>query len=103
MAEKEKHPYASSGSITAAINQFRKTFPANVAADTLRKLSIAPQNESYVINVLRYIGAIDEEGNKTSTATAAFNQHEAAAFQTAFGDMVKAAYSELFKLHSSPW
>jgi hypothetical protein len=95
----EKHPYASPGAITAAVNQFRKAFPATVGADTLRKLSIAPQNESYVINVLRFVGAIDEEGNKTSAATAAFNQHDAAAFQKAFGEMVKAAYTELFNLH----
>ncbi len=96
----EKHPYASPGAITAAVNQFRKAFPPTVGADTLRKLSIAPQNESYVINVLRFVGAIDEEGNKTTQATAAFNQHDAAAFQQAFGEMVKSAYTELFKLHN---
>ena len=95
----EKHPYASPGAVTAAVNQFRKAFPASVGADTLRKLSIAPQNESYVINVLRFIGAIDEEGAKTSKATAAFNQHDAATFQEAFGDMVKDAYAALFDLH----
>jgi uncharacterized protein DUF5343 len=95
----EKHPYASPGAIAAAINQFRKSFPAKVSADTLRKLGIAPQNESYVINTLRFIGAIDADGNKTDKSTAAFNQHDPAAFQKAFGDMVKAAYAELFELH----
>jgi hypothetical protein len=95
----EKHPYASPGAITGAVNHFRKTFPATVNAATLRKLGIAPQNESYVINTLRYIGAIDEEGNKTTNATTVFNQHEPAAFQQAFGDMVKEAYRELFELH----
>jgi Family of unknown function (DUF5343) len=85
----EKHPYASPGAVTAAINQFRKSFPANVTADTLRKLSIAPNNESYVINTLRFISAIDAEGNKTAKSTAAFNQHGDPAFQQAFGDMVK--------------
>jgi hypothetical protein len=96
----EKHPYASPGAVTAAVNQFRKTFPATVTADTLRKLGIAPQNESYVINTLRYIGVIDEEGNKTTKATAVFNHHDNAAFQKAFGDLVKDAYKELFELHS---
>jgi hypothetical protein len=95
----EKHPYAATGSITAAINQFRKVFPNTVDAATLRKLSIAPQNESYVINVLRYVGAIDENGAKTSNATTVFNQHDPSAFQKAFGDMVKSAYKELFGLH----
>lgn len=96
----DKHPYASPGSVTAAVNQFRKSFPAKVSADTLRKLTIAPNNESYVINTLRFVGAIDAEGNKTQESTAAFNNHEDAAFQEAFGDMVKLAYDELFKLHS---
>lgn len=95
----EKHPYASPGAITGAVNQFRKTFPATVSADTLRKLGIAPQNESYVINTLRYIGVIDEDGNKTTKATAAFNQHDDAAFQKAFGEMVMDAYKELFEIH----
>ncbi len=95
----EKHPYASPGAITAAVNQFRKSFPAKVSADTLRKLSIAPNNESYVINTLRFVGAIDAEGNKTEASTAAFNQHEVTAFQKALGEMVKKAYTELFALH----
>jgi hypothetical protein len=95
----DKHPYASPGAITGAVNQFRRTFPPTVNADTLRKLSIAPQNESYVINTLRYVGILDEEGSKTAKATAAFNQHDDAKFQTAFGDMVKDAYKELFDLH----
>jgi hypothetical protein len=96
----DKHPYASPGAVTAAVNQFRKSFPVTISADTLRKLSIAPNNESYVINTLRFIGAIDSEGNKTEKATNTFNQHELAAFQKAFGEMVKTAYVELFKLHS---
>jgi hypothetical protein len=98
MAEKQ-HPYASPGAIAAAINQFRKSFPAKVSADTLRKLAIAPQNESYVINTLRFVGAIDAEGNKTPKATAAFNQHDAAAFQKALGEMIETAYTELFELY----
>jgi hypothetical protein len=95
----DKHPYASPGAVIAAVNQFRKSFPTKVSADTLRKLSIAPNNESYVINTLRFIGAIDVEGNKTASSTTAFSQHDATAFQSAFGDLVKTAYAELFKLH----
>jgi hypothetical protein len=94
----EKHPYASPGAVTAAINQFRKSFPSKVAADTLRKLGIAPNNESYVINTLRFIDAIDADGNKTEVSTSAFNQHDPTAFQTAFGEMLKKAYKELFAL-----
>lgn len=96
----EKHPYASPGAITGSVNQFRKTFPATVTADTLRKLGIAPQNESYVINTLRYVGVIDEEGNKTTKATATFNLHDDAEFKKAFGAMVKDAYKELFEIYA---
>ena len=96
----EKHPYASPGAVIKAVNQFRKSFPAKVGAETLKKLSIAPNNESYVINTLRFVGAIDLEGNKTDKSTTVFNRHEDSAFQEAFGDMVKAAYGALFDLHS---
>ncbi len=94
-----KHPYASPGAVTAAVNQFRKSFPAKISADTLRKLNIAPNNESYVINTLRFVGAIDAEGNKSEKSTATFSKHELAAFQKDFGEMVKDAYIDLFKLH----
>ncbi len=94
----EKHPYASPGIITATVNQFRKSFSAKVSADTLRKLSIAPNNESYVINTLRFIGFIDAEGNRTDKSIAVFNQHDQALFQQAFGEMIKSAYFELFNL-----
>lgn len=96
----EKHPYISgAGGITAAILQFRKTFPVSVTAETLKKLGIAPYNESYVINILRFIGALDPEGNKTAASTAAFSKHNDTEFQQAFGEMVKAAYKDLFDLH----
>jgi hypothetical protein len=95
----DKHPYASPGAVTAAVSHFKKSFPANISADTLRKLGIAPKNESYVINTLRFLGVIDAEGNKTGKSTTAFNLHDPAAFQKSFGEMVKAAYTELFSLH----
>ncbi len=99
MADKS-HPYISGGgSIAAAINQFRKSFPATITADTLKKLNIAPNNESYLINILRFIGTIDDEGNRTATAQAAFSKHKDEEFQQAFEALVKAAYKELFELH----
>lgn len=96
----EKHPYASPGSIAATIVQLRKSFPAKVTAETLKKLGIAPQNESYIINVLRFIGAIDADGNKTDTSTTAFSKHNDEDFHKAFEAMIKPAYSELFSLHN---
>jgi Family of unknown function (DUF5343) len=95
----KSHPYISaSGSIAAAISQFRKAFPATVNAETLKKLSIASNNESYLINILRFIGAIDEEGNRTDKAQSVFSKHDDAEFQKAFESLVKSAYKELFEL-----
>jgi hypothetical protein len=91
------------GGIAAAINQLRKAFPKTVDAETLRKLSIAPKNESYVINVLRFIGAIDENGSKTEKAAAVFSQ-SGDEFKRDFAEMVKTAYAGLFDLHTdSAW
>ena len=60
-----KYPYvASAGPLVKAVSHLRKSFPKEVTADTLRKLGVAPKNESYVINVLRFLGVVDEEGKK---------------------------------------
>lgn len=96
----ERHPYSPSpGHITAAINHFRNSFPATVNADTLKQLGIATKNESYVINVLRFIGAIDKEGKQTDEAATVFSQHDDADFQKGFEQLVKVAYADLFALH----
>lgn len=97
----DKHPYVSgSGPLFQIIAQLRKSFPpAGVTADTLKKLGLAPNNESYVINILRFIGVIDAEGKKTETAGKVFNQHGDDAFAKEFSGLVKKAYSDLFSLH----
>jgi hypothetical protein len=96
----ERHPYSPSpGHITAAIEQLRKSFPPTVKAETLKQLGIAPKNESYVLNVLRYIGAIDKEGKQTETAVTVFSHHSDADFQKAFEGLIKSAYADLFGLH----
>ena len=70
-----------------------------MTADTLRKLGVAPKNESDVINVLRFLGVIDEEGRKVEAKSAAFVQHKEDAFAREFEGLVKGAYAELFELH----
>ncbi|HZF97704.1 MAG TPA: DUF5343 domain-containing protein [Pseudoxanthomonas sp.] len=93
----DKHPYMSgTAGLMQAVTHFRKSFPAQVSADTLKKLGIASNNESYVLNILRFVGILDADGNKTSGASMAFNQHEDADFQAAFGKLVKTAYEDLF-------
>jgi len=96
----DKHPYtSSSGALVKTVNHLRKTFPQTVTADTLKKLGFAPRNESYIINILRFLGLIDEEGKKTDIAGKIFSSHQEGAFQQGFGDLVKKSYSELFSLH----
>ncbi len=43
--------------LLGAIRQLRSAFPSPVTADTLKKWGIAPNNETYVIHVLRFLRA----------------------------------------------
>jgi hypothetical protein len=96
----EKHPYVQGpGSLVPVIRQFRKSFPNSVTADTLKKLGFAPNNESYVLNVIRFLGLIDQEGNKTEAASNAFRLHEDDQFAQQFSELAKQAYQALFELH----
>ncbi|MFJ7141040.1 DUF5343 domain-containing protein [Pseudomonas protegens] len=96
----DKHPYASGAAgLTQTINQLRKAFPAQVTADTLKKLGIAPNNESYVLNILRFIGVLDADNKKDSKAAGVFNQHDDPDFQAGFSKLVKPAYDALFDLY----
>ncbi|MDP1767952.1 MAG: DUF5343 domain-containing protein [Nitrospirota bacterium] len=93
------HPYIpSAGMIVQTFTQLRKMFPAKVDAETLKKLSIAPKNESMVINVLRFLGFISDESNKTPVASSVFSKHDDTEFSSALEKVVKDAYKELFKI-----
>ena len=94
-----KFPYvASAGPLVKAITQLRKSFPKEVTAETLKKLGIAPNNESYVITTLRFLKIIDSEGKKIEAAGKIFSNHDDAAFTKEFESLVHAAYHELFDL-----
>lgn len=97
----DKHPYTSGGSggIVQAISQLRKSFPSKVTAETLKKLGIAPNNESYIISILRFVNIIDSDGQKTKEATTVFSQHEDVAFQQGLSVLIEKAYGGLFQLH----
>ncbi|OHB64388.1 MAG: hypothetical protein A2Y76_02050 [Planctomycetes bacterium RBG_13_60_9] len=82
------------------VSHLRRAFPPSVTSDTVKKLGLAPKNESYLVNTLRFLGLIDEEGNKTEAAGRIFSLHEDGAFQNEFAAIVKKAYSQLFDLHS---
>jgi hypothetical protein len=93
------HPYISgAGNISQMINQLRKAFPQLVTAENVKKLGLAPNNESYVINTLQFIGVIDSEGKKTGEASQVFSKHKDEDFAKAFEGLVKKSYSDLFDL-----
>lgn len=94
------HPYISgAGNVAQMVAQLRKSFPGTINSETVKKLGIAPNNESYVINVLQYIGVIDPEGKKTPAAAKAFSHHKDEEFAKEFASLVQKAYSSLFDLH----
>jgi hypothetical protein len=90
---------SGSGGITQLVAQLRKSFPATVTADTLKKLGIAPQNESFVLNIMKFIGVLDAENKKSAVAGPVFNKHDNAEFQQEFAKLVQGPYNELFELH----
>lgn len=94
------HPYISgAGNVTQMVNQLRKSFPQTVNSDTVKKLGLAPNNESSVINVLQFINLLDKEGKKTPNASEVFSKHKDDDFSKAFEKLVSTAYSSLFDLH----
>lgn len=99
------HPYISgAGNIAQMVTQLRKSFPATINSETVKKLGLAPNNESYVINVLQFVGVIDTEGRKTTEAAKVFSHHKDEEFAREFGSLVEKAYSSLFELHGkSTW
>lgn len=91
------HPYTTTiAGMIATLRQLRSTFPQVVTAETLKKWSIASNNEAPVIVVLRFLKLIDDEGKKVAENAKAFVEHDDTAFAGKFEAIVKAAYGELF-------
>lgn len=98
------YPYISAqASLVKAIEQFRRSFPATVDSGLLKRLKIAPGNESYLINILRFLGLIDESGAKVDDAANAFYGSEEH-FKSGFTDLVAKAYGPIFtELGDDAW
>lgn len=95
------HPYVPSGGIIqSAISQFRQSFPAKVDSETLKKLAIASGNENGVINVLKYLGAVDDENKRTQAGQDLFSLHDDNEFGEKLSDLISSAYTDLFELRS---
>ncbi len=92
------YPYTTSKpGLVATINQLRSSFPNVVNAETLKKWSIAANNEGTVINVLKFIGIIDNEGNKNPVAAKVFVEHDNKVFADKFKQLIKTSYKNLFE------
>ena len=96
----DKHPYVSgSGALTQCLDYLRKSFPSTFNSDTLKKLSLAPANESYILNILRFLKLIDEQDTRTTLGEEVFTLHADKDFHDAFSKVVRDAYTDLFNLH----
>jgi hypothetical protein len=83
--------------LVATIRQLRSAFPSQVTPDTLRKWGIAPNNETYVLHILRFLDIIDEEGKKISENAKIFSEVDDEAFAKRFSVLVQKAYEGLFE------
>lgn len=89
------YPYISGqGALIAAFTQLRKNVPPKVDASYLQRFNIAPANESYVISVLRFIGLINEDGDRVEDNTGflygndeSFKEGMEAALRSSYGDL----------------
>ncbi len=96
----DRHPYVSgTGVLVQVLDHLKKSFPANLNAEVLKKLGFAPKNESYIINTARFLKLIDDKGARTDKAQKTFTLQDESTFQKAFSEIVKSAYSDLFSLH----
>lgn len=94
------YPYISgTGNIAQMVAQLRKAFPKKVTSETVKKLGIASNNESYVINALQFIGILTEDGSQTQIAIEAFSHHKDDEFAKSFASLIKTAYASLFELY----
>jgi hypothetical protein len=91
-------PYATTvNGLNATVTQLRNAFPAKVNAETLKRLGIAPGNESSILQTLRFVRLINDEGDKQPDAAKVFVEHDSAKFAAAFEPLVRAAYASLFE------
>lgn len=90
------YPYISGQkALVAAFNQLRKSFPSKVDAGYLKRFKIAPSNESYVINILRFLNLVSEDGTQDSDKTAYFFKGDAD-FNAGLEGSIRQAYADLF-------
>ncbi len=89
-------PYVNTiGPLHQFLKKLRTRFPDVVTVDTLKKQGIAAKNETYIINTLRFLDLIDDEGNKNKER-ARFFQAGDPEYSVGMEEAVKHAYDDLF-------
>jgi hypothetical protein len=92
-------PYANSNNaMSQLIDQLKKRFPPKIDSGVLKTLNIAPNNESYVINALKFINVVTPEGIPNPDVHDLFVEG-AEEFAKGFAVLVENAYKPLFDLH----
>jgi hypothetical protein len=90
------YPYISGqGPLVQMFAQLRRGFPPRVDAGYLKRFNIAPANESYVISILRFLGLIDEDGNRLEDKTGYFYGNDDS-FKPGLEGALRSAYSQVF-------
>ncbi len=77
---------------------FLKMFPAVVNADILKKFEIAPNNETYILNILKFLKIIDPVCPRTHTVAPLFHKNDDE-FAPGLAKLVHDAYSDLFNTY----
>jgi hypothetical protein len=94
------YPYTTSqGPLITLLNKLRSSFPSEITAKTIKKLGLAPQNESYLINTILFLGLITEEGKRNESETAFFNESNNEKFAKGLEKLIMKKYTGLFDLH----
>lgn len=90
---------SSQSALIQTIEQFRKSFPrTSITAETLQSLELAPKNESFVINILKFLNLVSDDGTATERAKFFYGGDEE--FSKGMEAAVRDAYAELFQLHN---
>ncbi len=90
------YPYTSGqAALVQTFTQLRKGFPSKVDAGYLQRFSIAPANESYIISILRFLGLIDDDGNRVEDKTGYFFADDDS-FKAGLDGTIRSAYSQVF-------
>jgi hypothetical protein len=96
----DKYPYVTTQSgLTQSLDHLKSSFPATFNADTMKKLGLAPNNEGTVLNVIRFLGLINDSNMRTDIGQRTFTLHDEGEFQKAFSELIQKAYQGLFELH----